>query len=138
MLATFCARVALGLVVSLLLLSPRQLHHPELVGEISKSLQHYGITPKRLRVEINETALMTDSQVADRTIRALQDLGVEIAIDNFGTGYSSLGLLRGFAVKAVKQFQPLFHLLNGDLCYANLNPTVQPTVWADFDNNNQA
>jgi hypothetical protein len=43
-----------------------------------------------------------------------------------------------FAVKAVEQFEPLFHLLNGDLCYANLNPTVQPTVWADFGNNNQA
>ena len=43
-----------------------------------------------------------------------------------------------FAVQAVEQFAPLFHLLNGDLCYANLNPTVQPTVWADFGNNNQA
>ena len=42
-----------------------------------------------------------------------------------------------FAVQAVEQFQPLFHLLNGDLCYANLNPMVQPTVWADFGNNNQ-
>jgi hypothetical protein len=42
-----------------------------------------------------------------------------------------------FAVQAVEQFQPLFHLLNGDLCYANLNPTVQPSVWADFGNNNQ-
>jgi hypothetical protein len=43
-----------------------------------------------------------------------------------------------FAVQAVEQFQPLFHLLNGDLCYANLNPAVQPSVWADFGNNNQA
>ncbi|HEY0745095.1 MAG TPA: metallophosphoesterase family protein [Steroidobacteraceae bacterium] len=42
-----------------------------------------------------------------------------------------------FAVKAVERFQPLFHLLNGDLCYANLNPTVQPEVWADFGNNVQ-
>ena len=43
-----------------------------------------------------------------------------------------------FAVQAVERFQPLFHLLNGDLCYANLNPTVQPSVWRDFGNNNQA
>jgi Calcineurin-like phosphoesterase/Purple acid Phosphatase, N-terminal domain len=42
-----------------------------------------------------------------------------------------------FAVAAVEQFQPLFHLLNGDLCYANLNPAAQPAVWADFGNNNQ-
>ncbi|RKP50790.1 purple acid phosphatase family protein [Trinickia fusca] len=42
-----------------------------------------------------------------------------------------------FAVDAVERFQPLFHLLNGDLCYANLNPTHQTDVWRDFGNNNQ-
>jgi hypothetical protein len=42
-----------------------------------------------------------------------------------------------YAVEAVESFQPLFHLLNGDLCYANLNPTAQPEVWRDFGNNNQ-
>jgi len=42
-----------------------------------------------------------------------------------------------FAVEAVESFQPLFHLLNGDLCYANLNPDTQPEVWRDFGNNNQ-
>jgi 3',5'-cyclic AMP phosphodiesterase CpdA len=41
------------------------------------------------------------------------------------------------AVDAVERFQPLFHLLNGDLCYANLNPSAQPQVWADFGNNVQ-
>jgi hypothetical protein len=43
-----------------------------------------------------------------------------------------------YAVQAVERFEPLFHLLNGDLCYANLNPAFQPAVWADFGNNNQA
>ncbi len=43
-----------------------------------------------------------------------------------------------YAVAAVESFTPLFHLLNGDLCYADLNPTVQPEVWRDFGNNNQA
>jgi len=43
-----------------------------------------------------------------------------------------------YAVAAVESFSPLFHLLNGDLCYANLNPAVQPAVWRDFGNNNQA
>jgi Calcineurin-like phosphoesterase/Purple acid Phosphatase, N-terminal domain len=43
-----------------------------------------------------------------------------------------------FAVRAVEQFEPLFHLLNGDLCYANLNHEAQPAVWADFANNVQA
>ena len=43
-----------------------------------------------------------------------------------------------YAVEAVERFKPLFHLLNGDLCYANLNPGAQPAVWADFGNNVQA
>jgi hypothetical protein len=43
-----------------------------------------------------------------------------------------------YAVEAVESFQPLFHLLNGDLCYANLNPAWQPGVWRDFGRNNQA
>ncbi len=43
-----------------------------------------------------------------------------------------------YAVAAVESFKPLFHLLNGDLCYADLNPTTQPEVWQDFGNNNQS
>jgi 3',5'-cyclic AMP phosphodiesterase CpdA len=42
-----------------------------------------------------------------------------------------------YAVDAVERFKPLFHLLNGDLCYANLNPAAQPAVWADFGHNVQ-
>ncbi len=42
-----------------------------------------------------------------------------------------------YAVAAVESFRPLFHLLNGDLCYGDLNPASQPEVWRDFGNNNQ-
>jgi purple acid phosphatase-like protein/calcineurin-like phosphoesterase family protein len=42
-----------------------------------------------------------------------------------------------YAVAAVESFQPLFHLLNGDLCYGNLNPAAQPAVWRDFGSNSQ-
>ncbi len=41
------------------------------------------------------------------------------------------------AVGAVERFEPLFHLINGDLCYANMNPNAQPAVWADFAKNVQ-
>ncbi len=43
-----------------------------------------------------------------------------------------------YAVGAVETFQPLFHLLNGDLAFADLNPAAQPQVWRDFGNNVQA
>ena len=41
------------------------------------------------------------------------------------------------AVRAIESRRPLFHLLNGDLSYANLNPTSQPEVWRDFARNVQ-
>ena len=83
-------------------ISGRQLQHQELAADILKALQAHAIEPQKLRLDVAETALMFDTEAADRAIRALQAIGVEIAIDNFGTGYSSLGLVRGFAVKAVK------------------------------------
>jgi diguanylate cyclase (GGDEF)-like protein/PAS domain S-box-containing protein len=92
-----------GLDITLSLnISRRQLQHPDLVNDIFKALQAQAIPATKLRLEISEPALMIESDSADRAIRALQALGVEIAIDNFGTGYSSLGLVRGFSVQAVK------------------------------------
>ncbi len=83
-------------------ISGRQLQHHELPEEIGASLQAHGVPPSRLRLEIAEPTLMQGFEPVDRTIRALQALGVQIAVDNFGTGYSSLGLVRGFAAQAVK------------------------------------
>ncbi len=84
-------------------LSARQLQQHDLVDTVFKALQAQGLSPQMLRLEIPETALiMNESDAADRSVRALQALGVKIAIDNFGTGYSSLGIVRGFSVQAVK------------------------------------
>ena len=83
-------------------ISARQLQHQELAAETLKCLERHGIEPKKLRLEIPETALTYDAAASDRSVRSLHAIGVEIAIDNFGTGYSSLGLVRGFAVNAVK------------------------------------
>ncbi len=82
--------------------SARQLQHHDLVPEIAEALKARGMEASRLRLEIAEPALMQESDATDRAVRALQALGVQTAIDNFGTGYSSLGLVRGYAMQAVK------------------------------------
>ena len=41
------------------------------------------------------------------------------------------------AIHQVEQFDPVVHLMNGDLSYANVNQTNQPGCWADFMNNTQ-
>jgi len=99
-LQTWLAR---GLDVTLSVnVSARQLQHHELVNEVFQALQAHMVEPRRLRLEISESALMGESDLTDRAVRALQGLGVQIAIDNFGTAYSSLGLVRGFQVQTVK------------------------------------
>jgi EAL domain-containing protein (putative c-di-GMP-specific phosphodiesterase class I) len=83
-------------------MSAKQLQHPEFAQRVAAALSAHGLPARKLRIEIAETALMAESEAIERCVRALQRLGVEIAIDNFGSGYSSLGLVRGFAVNAVK------------------------------------
>jgi EAL domain-containing protein (putative c-di-GMP-specific phosphodiesterase class I) len=83
-------------------LSARQLQQQDLVEAVAAALRTHGQPAHRLRFEIPEMALMGDSEGLHRTVRGLQRLGVEVAIDNFGSGYSSLGLVRGFSVTAVK------------------------------------
>jgi diguanylate cyclase (GGDEF)-like protein/PAS domain S-box-containing protein len=83
-------------------LSSRQLQQHDIADTIFKELQTHGIAADKLRLEIPEAALMSESDAIDRTVRSLQGLGVKLAIDNFGTAYSSLGLVSGFPVHAVK------------------------------------
>jgi diguanylate cyclase (GGDEF)-like protein/PAS domain S-box-containing protein len=83
-------------------LSARQLQQQDLVEAVAAALRAHGQPAHCLRFEIPEMALMGDSEGLHRTVRGLQRLGVEVAIDNFGSGYSSLGLVRGFSVTAVK------------------------------------
>ena len=83
-------------------LSARQLQQAELSDGVFAALQRHGVPATKLRFEIPETALLADSDSVGRSVRALQAIGVEIAIDNFGSGYSSLGLVRGFSATAVK------------------------------------
>jgi EAL domain-containing protein (putative c-di-GMP-specific phosphodiesterase class I) len=80
----------------------KQLQQHDFTEEVQKALEAHAIPPRLLRLEVTELTLMQDSDVANRAIRNLRALGVEIAIDDFGTGYSSLGLIRGLPVQVVK------------------------------------
>jgi diguanylate cyclase (GGDEF)-like protein/PAS domain S-box-containing protein len=95
------AEAGIDLTISINL-SARQLQQQDLVDTVAAALRTHGQPAHRLRFEIPEMALMGDSEGLHRTVRGLQRLGVEVAIDNFGSGYSSLGLVRGFSVTAVK------------------------------------
>lgn len=83
-------------------LSPRQFRHAELIVDVKRALAVSGFEASRLTLEITESTLMDNTELAASQVRALADLGISIAIDDFGTGYSSLGYLRRFPVDVLK------------------------------------
>ncbi|OHB26600.1 MAG: hypothetical protein A2X84_10925 [Desulfuromonadaceae bacterium GWC2_58_13] len=83
-------------------MAPQQLMTADLVESVADDLFRYQINADKICLEITETALMADPNLATKHINALQKMGVSIAIDDFGTGYSSLSYLNQFNVNTIK------------------------------------
>jgi EAL domain-containing protein (putative c-di-GMP-specific phosphodiesterase class I) len=79
-----------------------QVHHADFARELHQILLETGLPPRRLEIEITETALVRDFDRALATLRQVKALGVRIAMDDFGTGYSSLSNLRAFPFDKIK------------------------------------
>jgi diguanylate cyclase len=79
-----------------------QLHNTNFVQDLHGILLQAGLSPRRLEIEITETALVRDFNRALATLRRVKALGVRIAMDDFGTGYSSLSNLRTFPFDKIK------------------------------------
>ncbi len=69
---------------------------------VQATLSKSGLNPQQLELEITETALVTNVEVANNNLHELQKLGVTVAIDDFGTGRSSLSYLKLFAIDRLK------------------------------------
>jgi diguanylate cyclase (GGDEF)-like protein len=83
-------------------ISARQVHQPGLYDVVQDALRTSGIDPSTLVLEITESLMMQDADLAITRLNELKQLGVRIAIDDFGTGYSSLSYLRRFPVDILK------------------------------------
>ncbi|HEY8643728.1 MAG TPA: EAL domain-containing protein [Candidatus Dormibacteraeota bacterium] len=83
-------------------LSSRNLHDATLPKLISELLARYDIPGRLLQLEITETTLMTDPELAINLLDSLVEMGVSVAIDDFGIGYSSLAHLRRLPVAELK------------------------------------
>lgn len=79
-----------------------QFAQPQLLGQVRLALEHSGLAPEMLELEITESVLMRDAQATVSTLSALKEMGVRIAVDDFGTGYSSLSYLQRFPIDALK------------------------------------
>lgn len=83
-------------------LSSAQLMDPSTSANVLAIVARAGLDPRRLELEITETAVMTDAEVAQKIVTDLRAAGVRVSLDDFGTGQSSLGRLRDFSFDKVK------------------------------------
>lgn len=82
--------------------SAHDLDDPRLVGDVRAALDRHGLPPDALGLEVTETMAMRDAAQAGRTLRALADLGVRLAVDDYGVGYGSLDYLRRLPFTVLK------------------------------------
>ena len=82
--------------------SGRSLLDPGFVAHVVDALREASVPPELLKVEVTETAIVTDLELAAAQLRQLRDLGVQVVIDDFGTGYTSVAHLRSMPVDELK------------------------------------
>ena len=95
-------------------ISSRLFARPELYTLVSTVLADTGLDPSLLELEVTESAVMDNSQVALEQMHRLRALGLRLAIDDFGTGFSSLLRLKRLPVQKLKIDQGFVAGLPGD------------------------
>jgi diguanylate cyclase (GGDEF)-like protein/PAS domain S-box-containing protein len=110
--------------------SARQLLDTGLLPVVDRALRESGLEPHRLCLEITESVLLADDEVAPQVLSHLRALGVRLAIDDFGTGYSGLSYLRRLPVDQIKIDQSFLRASHAEEP-ARLAPPGEPDPLAD-------
>lgn len=82
--------------------SPVQLETNSLPATVAQALRQHQVSPSELKLEVTEGRALNITEASDRTLRALQDLGVALSMDDFGMGYTSLLYLQRIKLAAIK------------------------------------
>jgi diguanylate cyclase (GGDEF)-like protein len=96
-------------------LSGKELTQTDLIQQVKNTLEQTELNPNCLRLEITESVVMENAELATNTLLQLRKLGVQLSIDDFGTGYSSLSYLHRFPVNTLKIDRSFIgRMANGD------------------------
>jgi EAL domain-containing protein (putative c-di-GMP-specific phosphodiesterase class I) len=85
----------------------KQLFASDIVADVTAALAEADLEPSALTLEITESVMMTDTDLAVAKLSELRALGVRLAMDDFGTGYSSLSYLSLFPLDVLKMDRSL-------------------------------
>jgi diguanylate cyclase (GGDEF)-like protein len=94
-------------------LSARQFREENLVARVAKVVRETGLKPGELEMELTESMIMHDAELAIATLCELRSLGVKLSVDDFGTGYSSLSYLRRLPIGTLKIDKSFVHDIGG-------------------------
>jgi len=83
-------------------ISAIQIIQDGFVPMVKEVLEHTGMPPGNLLLEITETAMMKSFESDSAKLKSLRDLGMHLALDDFGTGYSSLNYLKNLPINLIK------------------------------------
>ncbi|TVQ22660.1 MAG: EAL domain-containing protein [Leptolyngbya sp. DLM2.Bin15] len=120
--------IARSLVVSVNL-SGQQFCQPNLVTWVKSILDSTGLPAKSLKLEVTETTLMKDAQLAVELLEQLNQIGVKLSIDDFGTGYSSLSYLYRFPMDTLKIDRSFLNHIDVDGEQVELVRTILMLAW---------
>lgn len=82
--------------------SGRQLHDSHFLDQVMEILRESFLPPEKLLLEITESTVMQNFEVANQLIERLKNLNVRVSVDDFGTGYSSLSYLKDMNIDEIK------------------------------------
>ena len=95
-------------------ISPAQLNDPWMAQRVLRLLTEKNFPPERLIVEVTESSLFADIDLARNIVLSLKNQGVRVALDDFGTGFSSLSHLRMLPLDAIKIDRSFVATLHSD------------------------
>lgn len=83
-------------------LFPLQFRAIDICKRVKETLELHGLSPHSLELELTEEIALDDIGAAIDSLKALKDIGVDIAFDDFGTGYASLSSLQKMPLSTLK------------------------------------
>ena len=95
-------------------LSGKHFAHPDLVQQIQDVLDQTGIAPSSLKLELTESAVMDNAEIAILMLKQIKETGVQVSIDDFDTGYSSLSYLHKFPIDLLKVDRSFVSAMEGN------------------------
>lgn len=105
-------------------LTGRHFQQPDLLDKLQMILEKTGFPNHRLRLEVTESILIENTDMAIAALEGIRQMGIKLYMDDFGTGYSSLSYLHKFPIDTLKIDRCFIEHLDSEDTRANIVPTI--------------